>query len=537
MLSKKLKALTAVTAISSMCLSLLGNMSAKAEEAPMLKSPASIQNVSLSENGKTPVKRTLLISVDGLHAADLANYVKANPKSNLAALSDRGVTYSHASTTKPSDSFPGILSLVTGGMPKSTGVYYDNSYDRKLLPPVASSAGDKPGTQVLFDETIDKDMNAIDGGGGINPDMLPRDPVTKKPVYPHDFLKVNTIFEVVKAAGKHTAWSDKHLAYDLLNGPSGKGVEDLYTPEIAANGDATKSISTTEANDDLKVKAIQNEIDGKNHDGTASAPVPALFGMNFQAVSVAQKLPGNGYMDANGTFSKGLAEALQHTDQSIGQIVSELKKQNLFDSTMIIITAKHGQAPMDPSRLKITNEAAITEGVPSGTIAQMTTDDVALIWLTDSSKKDAVLAQIEKNKDKANIKEVNSYSAGSSKWLFTDPSKDSRTPDLVVIPNDGVIYTKPGKKIAEHGGFSQDDTNVAMLVAGAGMKKAQIRPEAVQTTQVAPTILQVLGLNPNSLQAVQQEHTQVLPGLPFKDSKEDGGSDGEQNDDQENQQD
>ena len=35
----------------------------------------------------------------------------------------------------------------------------------------------------------------------------------------------------------------------------------------------------------------------------------------------------------------------------------------------------------------------------------------------------------------------------------------------------------------------------------------------VETTQVAPTILKLLGLSPRSLQAVRLERTQVLPGL------------------------
>ena len=46
-------------------------------------------------------------------------------------------------------------------------------------------------------------------------------------------IRVNTVFEVVKAAHLPTAYSEKRPAYDFLNGPSGKGVDDLYTPEIA----------------------------------------------------------------------------------------------------------------------------------------------------------------------------------------------------------------------------------------------------------------------------------------------------------------
>ncbi len=67
------------------------------------------------------------------------------------------------------------------------------------------------------------------------------------PLFPHDAIRTNTIFEVVKAAGGHTAWADKHAAYDLVNGPSGKGVDDLFTPEVTNfNGfDNTVSVVCT----------------------------------------------------------------------------------------------------------------------------------------------------------------------------------------------------------------------------------------------------------------------------------------------------
>jgi hypothetical protein len=35
----------------------------------------------------------------------------------------------------------------------------------------------------------------------------------------------------------------------------------------------------------------------------------------------------------------------------------------------------------------------------------------------------------------------------------------------------------------------------------------------VETTEIAPTIIGLLGLNPSDLQAVRIEHTPVLPGL------------------------
>jgi hypothetical protein len=95
------------------------------------------------------------------------------------------------------------------------------------------------------------------------------------------------------------------------------------------------------------------------------------------------------------------------------------------------------------------------------------------------------------------------------------PPLDPRTPDIIVQPNVGVIYSTSGKKQAEHGGFAHDDTNVMMLVSNARLR-AKTVTSAVETTQVAPTILWALGLDPNSLQAVQVEGTPVLPGLSLE---------------------
>ena len=86
---------------------------------------------------ETNIKHVLLISVDGLHALDVSNYVAAHPNSALAELSQHGVTYSNARTPANSDSFPGLMALVTGGSPVTTGLFYDVSYDRTIfIPPI-----------------------------------------------------------------------------------------------------------------------------------------------------------------------------------------------------------------------------------------------------------------------------------------------------------------------------------------------------------------------------------------------------------------
>src|SRR3979411_2748535 len=125
--------------------------------------------------------------------------------------------------------------------------------------------------------------------------QLPVDPSSCLPVFPHQYLKVNTIFEVVHNAHLRTAWSDKHPAYEILNGPSGTGVQDLFTPEINsaadnAGDDWTTNNALTQEYDSTKAPAVLNEIDGFDHSRTRHVGTPAVFGMNFQTVSTAEKL-------------------------------------------------------------------------------------------------------------------------------------------------------------------------------------------------------------------------------------------------------
>jgi hypothetical protein len=248
--------------------------------------------------------RVMLLSIDGLHEQDLAHCISAGTCPNLAALAKTGVQYSNASTPGLSDSFPGLAALLTGGSPKSAGLFYDVSYDRTLFAPGDTHCTGPQGWNVVFDETTGldaKDGGALvhlDGGGNFNPQAIPHALVGGAcvPVYPHNYIKTNTVFEVVKAAQPswRTAWADKHAwGYDWVNGPSGKGVDDLARTEInstdpATGTDYTDKYTHTQAFDELHVQILLNEIDGKDSTG-AAAPVPALFGTNFQTLSVAQK--------------------------------------------------------------------------------------------------------------------------------------------------------------------------------------------------------------------------------------------------------
>ena len=92
--------------------------------------------------------------------------------------------------------------------------------------------------------------------------------------------------------------------------------------------------------------------------------------------------------------------------------------------------------------------------------------------------------------------------------------KPCSNPEMII----GVTYSGSKKKLAEHGGFAHDDLNVMMLFSNPSMSPATVY-SPVENAQVAPTILEALGLDPNKLMAVQLEGTQVLPGLDLDGGK------------------
>ena len=554
---------------------------------------------------KSEIKHVLLISIDGMHAVDYKNCVASGTCPTLAELGETGVNYTRTSTSRPSDSFPGLMALVTGGTPRTVGAFYDVAYDRVLAPPAKATGNGLPagnctvgainGTQTEYEEGDEIDQTKLNGGfpgfstidGGvksIDPDRLVRDPFNScKPVYPWNFVRTNTIYGVIHAKGGRTAWSDKHAVYAVVSGPTGtsqpSNVDDYYSPEVNSNqislpgvvtaaesgqtgvdcsqispstNDWTTDFDAIKCYDQLKVNAVVNWIHGKTHLGGSKAPVPVIFGMNFQAVSVGQKLikpssadrtdvNSGGYEDAQGTPRPKMLAEIQFVDAALGQMVAALKSQGLLHKTVIIITAKHGQSPIDPNRFFPIPGSTGNNGKPPSAIVSallpavyndpnnalgIAEDDISQLWLADSTHTNDAVTALENAGTTIGLGQI--LYDGSLTTLFNPPGVpvepgpccaklqggDPRTPDIVVLPNVGVVYTGGLKKQSEHGGFAWDDTNVMLLVSNPRIDHRTVH-SFVETTQVAPTILKVLGLDPNALDAVRSEGTPVLPGLSF----------------------
>ena len=589
-----------------------GKVASAAIAAVAIAGTAAIPAQSAAAHRKDQIKHVVLISVDGMHQSDLNWYVAHNPNSELAKLASGGAEFTNNHTSDPSDSDPGGTAIMTGGDPRATGVYYDVEYSHAVDEAGASCTPGQPATggDVIFDSPDDK-LNAVpdllnnnsgqtfpsfDEGGsiypggndqnpgaimnltphpqsGLNPGSYPVDPKTCQPIQPWDYLKVNSIFGVIKAAGMRTAWSDKHAIYTSFNGhgSGGNAIDDFFGPEIDSqavepNGvpyptdtDWAHDDAATKQYDGYKVNAVINEINGYDHSGTQKVGTPAILGMNFQTVSVAEKVdsPSTLTKNADGTYTEGptelagyypggktprplLASAFDYVNAQLERMVQTVKADGQANSTAFIITAKHGQSPQDPNQLKRIPDGPIIDAINAAWTAKTgdanklivagTDDD---LWQSYLSTKTQAAADFVKsylwNHDATAVLYNNDgvnrgteqvphsglaqiYAGNEAAKFFGVPNSDPRHPDVFGRVQVGTVYTG-GTKIAEHGGDNPGDREVPLLVYAPGIVPHSNSHKWVETTQVAPTILHLLGLNPHALQAVQQEGTKVLPGI------------------------
>jgi arylsulfatase A-like enzyme len=242
-----------------------------------------------------------------------------------------------------------------------------------------------------------------------------------------------------------------------------------------------------------------------------------------------------GYLVDGATPGVVLSNALDFVDASLGKMVSALASRGLADRTAIIVSAKHGQSPMNVAALNRIKDGQIIgalnaawnqdhqNGNPKATplVAQGTDDDGMLLWLNDRSETatdyvrqfllnfhDSTASVDGKPVTSAGLSQVYT-GAAAAQLIGVDPS-NPRVPDVIGIAQYGVVYTSHKAKIAEHGGDHVEDRNVPILLAWPGAQGGTAVTKPVQTTQIAPTILKLLGLNPHELEAVRIEGTQSL---------------------------
>ena len=296
--------------------------------------------------------------------------------------------------------------------------------------------------------------------------------------------------------------------------------------------------------DGYKVHAVLNEIDGFDHSRTTKVGTPAIFGMNFQTVSTAEKLPVSGglpggYLADGVTPGPLLTGALDFIDAQVGAMVAELKARGLRRSTVIVLSAKHGQSPNTPSALTRIPDGPIMDGLNAAwtaahpgagdLVAFAIDDDGMLIWLNDRSDAATSFAKAYLLGHSGVGNDINGnpkpYTSSGLRLAFAGADAAA----YFGAPRRRRARTRCARnravRVGLHREAGQDRRARRRQPAGSRRRPgrerraARARQEwhhrvdsAVETTQIAPTILQLLGLDPQALQAVQAEHTRSLLG-------------------------
>ena len=377
-------------------------------------------------------KHAVLIFIDGFRA-DLLDPELAP---HIAALGRAGVLFADAEVGFPSDSMPGILGPLTGASPKGTGIPYDEYYDRhyKLAIEITETVTVPPGLR------------------------------------PHDLLKVPTLFEAAKAKGLKTAFISKHIGYEILQGPSGKGVDQLELPESA------------------DWKGPFTDYDAKNFE-----TLTGWVGKDGADIAGIYAIAANYAMKDHGVAAAETRAAVTDIDAQVGKIVDAVKAGGRYDDTVFVVMDDHGDTD--------TPNAVASKGDVVGFLAEkgikaakITAADVMLAWLADSSQAQQAVALLDtpEAKEKFGVDKVLGPDAIKAMGDFAD----DQMPDFVLLVKPGVVYTKlPSKKKAEHGGAFDSDRRVAFVMAGPGVKSAAVVDAKVNIFSTAPTLAKLLGLS------------------------------------------
>ena len=379
-------------------------------------------------------KHVALIFIDGFRADLLDPEVAPH----IAALARAGVRFANAEVGFPSDSMPGILGPLTGATPRTTGIPYDEYYDRhyKLAIEMTETITVPPGLK------------------------------------PHDLLRVPTLFEAAKAKGFTTGFISKHIGYEVLQGPSGQGLDRLELPESA---DWKGSFR------DYDAANFATLTDWMTKDGVDVAGIYAIA--------------PNYAMKDHGVAAAETRAAIAGVDAEIGRLVDGLVAAGRYDDTVFVVLGDHGDTDT-PTAVASKGEGSIVGllGEHGIKLAKVTADDVMLAYLADPARAAEAVALIDTPEAKARF--------GIDQVLAADELRrrgdfaDDQMPDFVVLVKSGVVYTKvPSSKKAEHGGAFDSDRRVGFVMSGPGIRAGAVLDAPASTFSIGPTLAKLLGLS------------------------------------------
>lgn len=377
-------------------------------------------------------KHVVMIFIDGMRA-DLMD-LEMTP--HIAALAKVGVRFANAEVGFPSDSMPGILGPLTGASPRVTGIPYDEYYDRhyKLAIEITETVTVPPGLK------------------------------------PHDLLKVPTIFDAAHAKGLKTGFISKHIGYEILQGPTGHGLDQLALPESA------------------DWKGPFKDYDAQNF--TTLTSWLTKDGIDIAGIYAIEP---NYAMKDHGVAAAETRAAVANVDAQVGRLVDALIAAGRYDDTIFAVLGDHGDTDT-PNAVASKGEGSVAGYLAEKGIklAKVTADDVMLAWLADSAQAQQAIALLDTPESKARF--------GIDQVLVSEELKrrqdfaDDQMPDFVLLVKPGVVYTKlPSKRMAEHGGAFDSDRKVTFVLSGPGLQSGVVAEGKVNIFSLGPTVAKLLG--------------------------------------------
>jgi hypothetical protein len=141
------------------------------------------------------------------------------------------------------------------------------------------------------------------------------------------------------------------------------------------------------------------------------------------------------------------------------------------------------------------------------------------VWLADASKAETVAQNIVNTHDQgvqsayylssvgghpryvaANRSELSDGEETANQYLLSS-LMNGHQPDVVVVGKEGASFSDPKTNWkADHGGPSWESEHMPLIIAGPGIKAGQVISAPAQLDDVAPTVLEDMGVQPTGMQ-------------------------------------
>jgi arylsulfatase A-like enzyme len=469
------------------------------------------------EINNNQVKNIVLFVLDGCRA----DYIDLAPMPNLQELKKNGMTYTNAWVGLMINNTPtSHAALQTGLYPKNNGIigFYWKLAGKKIWV--------KPSK---WDSVLKGEQERI-------------------------MLKNNAIGFIgkLKEKGEFLAASisgHKFYAAEAMGGPfcdivtfPSWGIENRLSEEQKQYGD-WQSIFTDKKSKTVKLAFVKGkspsqevikEIEGKNisreyGDDESSIEIamsiikhqrPEVLLINLPHLDHLGHIAAGGYWKWRSVMGKHMTRI----DELIGKVLSEYKKNGIYDKTLFIVLADHGMVTNGKTVLAKNIIKKLGRKVLSfqkGTVSSLPwfwnmrlTKEEMLGKCDDLADSKIPYLRAIYYKDYENgsyrYKLIHAYEAAIEKDLdeayryLLDTQANENSPDLFLIPfeNTLIIGDIPADSHGDHNSPTWRVQHIPMIISGPGIKKAAQSDYPARLVDIAPTILRLFNVESGKMDGI-----------------------------------